>query len=634
MDHVTKFLQKWGILLVLALALLLQIIYLQVSLTITRGVWGVPLDDAWIHFRFAQSLSQGEGFSYLPGVPTPGSTSPLWTVLLAGVGLFTQELLRPSMFLSGLFFLLTILLTWRLALVLTGQWPIALLAALGVALTGRLLWASLSAMEVTLFTTLGLTAVLLYQRQGLSWAAALFFGLATQARPEGHVLFALAVGDTILRSLVDGSGNLTWKKWRPLLTAVLIYTIIQLPYALFSLSVTGRPLPNTFYAKARSDTLYSWRTLRETFRLHWRDNPLSLLLLPVGLAALWPKSRLVCGWLLGLLLLVPFIVPFVWHHGRYTMPLLPFQMIVAAAGLFWLAKKLPSRSALLTTALVTLFIVGGVWTLPRWATMLGNNVREIQEIDVALGNWLAENIPADQIVAVDDIGAIVALSPRQIVDLNGLVSPQFWSVMDDSDVTSAAVRFLAMNDVAYLAVFPGWHGSLVNDPSIATPVYRVSTATRTIIGEQEAVVYAMDWPYRQTIDPQNEMSVTFGELIRLRGFDLGGVQANVLPLTLYWQSMTAVSDSYKLFIHVLDESGQIVAQVDRLPVNGLAPTTRWQPDDLIRDRYEIVLPPELPAGKYQLRLGLYTEANGRLPINAAAAEADAVTIYQWVQAPP
>ncbi|MCP4415064.1 MAG: hypothetical protein GY805_00480 [Chloroflexi bacterium] len=631
-DHVANFLQKWGIVLVLALALLLQIIYLQTSLSKTGGVWGVPLDDAWIHYRFAQSLSQGEGFSYMPDVPTPGSTSPLWTLLLAGVGLFTQELMIPSLFLSGFFFLLTILLTWHLAMVLMGQGSIALLAAIAVTLTGRLLWASLSAMEVTLFTTLCLTAVLLYQRHGLGVISALFFGLATQARPEGHVLFALAIGDTLLQSFEADGGKLTWIKWRPILTAVLIYGLIQLPYTLFSLSVTGRPLPNTYYAKSRSDTLYSLRTLRETFLLHWRDNPLSLLLLLPGFAALWRKSRLICGWLLGLLLLVPFIVPLVWHHGRYTMPLLPFQMIVAAAGLFWLAKKLPGQSTLVTSGLIAVFIAGGVWALPHWATMLGNNVREIQEIDVAMGNWLAENIPADQVVAIDDIGAIVALFPRQIFDLNGLVSPELWPALDDPDFNSAVIHLLAASDVSYLAVFPKWHLPLVNDPTMATPIYHFSTATKTIIGEQEAVVYAMDWPYRQAIDPQNKISAMFGELILLRGFDLGTVQQNsVLPLTLYWQSLTAVSDNYKVFIHVLDESGSIVTQIDRLPVNGLASTVRWQPGDLIRDRYEVVLPPDLSAGGYLLQVGLYTEENGRLPVNDAPAKDDAVILHQWVQ---
>jgi len=204
--------------------------------------------------------------------------------------------------------------------------------------------------------------------------------------------------------------------------------------------------------------------------------------------------------------------------------------------------------------------------------------------------------------------------------------------MDDADFNTAAIHLLAEKNVTYLAVFPGWHGPLVNDPAMAQPVQRFTTETHTIIGEQEAVVYAMDWPYRQAIAPQQPLAIQLGDLVWLRGYDLGDIAASTaLPLTLYWESLTAVPDSYKVFIHVLDASGTIVAQVDRLPASGLAPTSRWQAGDLIRDSYEIVLPPDLPAGHYELRVGMYTEANGRLSINDPLAEADAVLIHTWEQ---
>ena len=43
------------------------------------GEFGFPLDDSWIHFRFAENLAAGKGFSFNPGVPTGLTTSPLWT---------------------------------------------------------------------------------------------------------------------------------------------------------------------------------------------------------------------------------------------------------------------------------------------------------------------------------------------------------------------------------------------------------------------------------------------------------------------------------------------------------------------------------------------------------------------------
>src|SRR5262249_25366934 len=48
-----------------------------------HGALGFPMDDPYIHFQFARNFASGAGFSFNPGVPTPGATSPLWVVLLA-----------------------------------------------------------------------------------------------------------------------------------------------------------------------------------------------------------------------------------------------------------------------------------------------------------------------------------------------------------------------------------------------------------------------------------------------------------------------------------------------------------------------------------------------------------------------
>lgn len=623
--------QQWGIWLVLLLAVFLLIYYLTVALRMTGGTLGVPLDDAWIHYQYARNLSQGNGFNYMPGIATAGSTSPAWTLLLAGVGLFTTDFIIPSLLLSAGFFLLAIWLTYRLTQDLTGHWTISLLAALGVTLTGRLLWAGLSAMEVTLFASLSLGAVWSYQRRGLGVFTAVLLGLASQARPEGHVLFALIVLDTLWTRYHSSSTGQPSSSWRSLLIAIVIYGLIQLPYSLFSLSVTGRPLPNTFYAKSRTETLYSWRAFRETIAYHWRDNFMSLLLLPFGVAYLWRRNRIVCAWLVGLLLLIPVIVPLIWHHGRYTMPLLPFQMITAAAGLLWLWQHLPQLPRLFWGAFVALFLFAGVRQIPDWAAMLGYNVREIEDVDVKMGEWLAANIPPDAVIGIDDIGAIMFLGPRPIVDLNGLVSPEMWPIIDlQADKETATMRLLAANNVHYLAIFPKWHTLLVSDPRIATPIQRFQTETHTIIGEQEAVIYAVDWPYRQQISPENERLTTLGDVIRLRGFDWQPAD-DELKLTLYWESVTAVPDSYKVFIHVMDGNGHIITQIDQPPVDGLAPTNRWQPGDLIRDPYQIVLPPDLPAGEYELHVGLYTDENGRLSANGDNVAENAVVLTRWTR---
>lgn len=86
-----------------------------------------------------------------------------------------------------------------------------------------------------------------------------------------------------------------------------------------------------------------------------------------------------------------------------------------------------------------------------------------------------------------------------------------------------------------------------------------------------------------------------------------------LHLVLYWQSAAEILESYTVFVHLLNADGQLVAQQDNIPVEGLAPTDRWEPGHLIRDPYRLLLLDTVTAGVYQLRVGLYN-ADGRLAV--------------------
>jgi hypothetical protein len=44
---------------------------------------GYPLDDAWIHQTYAHNLGVHGEWAFIPGQPSAGSTSPLWSALLA-----------------------------------------------------------------------------------------------------------------------------------------------------------------------------------------------------------------------------------------------------------------------------------------------------------------------------------------------------------------------------------------------------------------------------------------------------------------------------------------------------------------------------------------------------------------------
>jgi arabinofuranosyltransferase len=625
-----------GALLLAALTILLLGYYLTIEREITGGVIGAPLDDAWIHFQFARNLSQGQGFSFNPGQPTPGSTAPLWTLILAAFGLFSADFLTPALFLSAGFFLASVLLAYGFSGWVTENLWAAVLAGLGVVISGRLLWAGLAGMETTAFAALSLAAIWAYSRSGLRLFPALLFGLAAQLRPEGHALFALALLDAAWQwfRIEHFENTLTLNSaLRTFLPPLALYLLLALPYSLFSLSTTGKPLPNTFYAKVGSQYFFSWRTLRETLAWHWQDNPVSIFLALLGLWPLWRRSRLGVLWLLILPLLTAVIIDFTWHHGRYTMPLIPLQMSAAAVGAWWLVSKLPTRQKgvfpwrlIAQGGVLLLLLLGGAWRLSYWATMLGTNTKEIQEIDITLGRWLAENTPQEALIAVDDIGAITFLSGRQIVDMNGLVSPEVWPAIEAGEGLErdqVLTRILSELEPDFMAAFPLWRWNITSNPDVAQPLFHVRTDTHTIIFQQDAYVYETTWPYLATAEPEREETAVFGEAIKLAGFD--PPEGGSGTLVLYWQSLAALENDYDVFIHLIDESGNLVAQVDRQPLNGLAPTSSWQTGDLIRDPIELPSVAELAAGEYDVVAGLYLRETGqRLPVNGADAPDNAL----------
>jgi hypothetical protein len=107
--------------------------------------------------------------------------------------------------------------------------------------------------------------------------------------------------------------------------------------------------------------------------------------------------------------------------------------------------------------------------------------------------------------------------------------------------------------------------------------------------------------------PTHLLDATFGSDISLIGYELA--TGEELDLTLIWQAQARPEVPYTVFIHVVDETGTIVAQRDVMPDNGRLPTTCWQPEEIITDAHHLPLA-GLQAGNYYLRMGLYNQATG------------------------
>ena len=80
--------------------------------------------------------------------------------------------------------------------------------------------------------------------------------------------------------------------------------------------------------------------------------------------------------------------------------------------------------------------------------------------------------------------------------------------------------------------------------------------------------------------------------------------------TLALHAREEVSIDFTVFVHLLDPSGRIVAQVDAWPGAGAWPTANWMQGQVVQDVYTLTLPVDAAAGDYRLAVGLYDSLDG------------------------
>ena len=104
----------------------------------------------------------------------------------------------------------------------------------------------------------------------------------------------------------------------------------------------------------------------------------------------------------------------------------------------------------------------------------------------------------------------------------------------------------------------------------------------------------------------NPVGVTFGEQVRLLGYDLDASQAQPggqIWLTLYWQPLVPFERNYQVFVHLYN--GQMRGQDDGAPECDLNPTTRWEPGQIIADPHRIPIAADAPTASIPLLVGMY-----------------------------
>lgn len=457
---------------------------------VQTGMQGFPLDDAWIHQTYARNLAESGQWAFVPGQPSTGSTSVLWTLLVTpGYRLPLNPFAWTH--LAGLAALAAAALgAARLAG--DGSPVLALAAGLAVALEWHLAWAATSGMETALFAALMVWFWVWMCRRdpallGHRWQDGLLLGVwggvLMLARPEG----VLALGVAGLYGLLAPRTSDGWRledRLRWAACAGAGFALVLGPFMAFNVALSGAVWPNTFYAK-QAEYAVLWA---RPFPLRLLDQASvsfvggQALLIPGLLALLWRRLRerptrwtalLPLVWVGLHWALYALRLPVTYQHGRYAIPTIPVLVACGVVGMAELLRlhdrrwpvRVGSRAWLLATAAlfpVVLAVLG--------APAYGRDVAFIEGEMVATARWVEQNVPQDSTIAAHDIGALGYYAPRRLIDLAGLVSPEIIPFMHDPGQLEA---HLVISGAGYLIVFPHWsvaYADLASRPAF-TPVW-------------------------------------------------------------------------------------------------------------------------------------------------------------------
>jgi hypothetical protein len=444
-------------------AVLLQFILLFLGLGNVHPQF--PLDDAWIHQTYARNLAEYGSWSFVPGVVSGGSTSPLWTLLLAPGFLF-----KGDFYFYWTLFLSTILLAGLVFFLCKSYQTISkgskagavMLLGLLVGFEWHLQWATASGMETIAYTfVIVMITYLTLQESPKWWLIGATCGLLVWIRPDGLTILG-PIFFAILTKLLRKQFNS--KRFIQLLAPIIV---LIAGYCFFNYVTTSQCFPNTFYAKQME-----YRELLETplfTRVFNEFSPLwvgvCVLLLP-GFAFNFLVSAVrknltvlgYCLWVIGYIVLFAVRLPVVYQHGRYIIPVIPLFILIGFLGteelIYRIRQIRPQNFTRLAIwgsmlALSAAFYVRGIQAY-------STDLIVIDTFMVRPAHWVAQNTPTDTVIAVHDIGAMGFFGQRSLVDLAGLVNPEVIPfIRDDVKIR----EYIVVSGADYFVCFNDWYAN-------------------------------------------------------------------------------------------------------------------------------------------------------------------------------
>ena len=145
----------------------------------------------------------------------------------------------------------------------------------------------------------------------------------------------------------------------------------------------------------------------------------------------------------------------------------------------------------------------------------------------------------------------------------------------------------------------------------------------------EVLVNAPATPQAVTLQPERPATYTLGDSLTFLGSS--AIPATLragetLTMTLYWRVDAPLAGDETIFAQFIGrqfnaQGNPVWGQWDEMPCQGTFPTSVWEPGTYMLTRYAVPLAGDAPAGRYQLKAGLYDARRGeRMSVRDAAGQ--------------
>jgi arabinofuranosyltransferase len=388
-------------------ALLLALIGLLIAAALWHWRMSFPFDDAYITFRYAENLANGNGIVWNAGGPhTEGYTNFLLVLILSPFAFFHADLLVISQLIGIIAAILTSIVIYKFVSQIFESNVQPIVASI-IYLMLPFTWANaFSGLETSLFVLMVTSSF--YFTVKKKWNAAFILAtLSCLTRPDG-VLAGLILAISILLDKFDRIAA-----FRAMLT---YFVLPMLLYASFKFFYFGALLPNSFYIKTGSTGLHGIPNLKSFIASN-------IILIICSLYGLWryrnswKTMASILIWSGGIVLFYLWPEPLQGFYFRFDWPAIPVLAILTALAIA--SEKINCR----TTVLLILVIGSQIAIdIPRLhldmeLATLERGRQIYHELGLAL-----QSIPDHKRMtfAFQDAGAVPYYSEMKNIDLVGL----------------------------------------------------------------------------------------------------------------------------------------------------------------------------------------------------------------------